>query len=158
GVILNVFHNRRWDTDIVTAKAVLTSGAIGNVQRLDLRLDQDDPDTLERGENGGLLRDLGSHVVDQALHLLGPAVAVSARMDVMDPEAGPTDVAFALTIDHHNGAHSHVSSTKTHGLESREMRLLGTEGSYTSDYRDVQIEALRAGSHPARDRSTWGYE
>jgi predicted dehydrogenase len=158
GVLLNVFHNRRFDTDVVTARGVLQSGELGTIQRLDLRLDQDDPSTLERGPEGGLLRDLGSHVVDQALHLLGPATAVSARIDTIDDAAGPTDVAFSLRIDHANGAHSHVSSTKTHGLCSRELRLLGTDGSYRSDFTDVQFEALRRGEHPSADRASWGFE
>lgn len=158
GVLLNVFHNRRFDTDIVTARTVRDSGALGTIQRLDLRLDQDDPATLERGPEGGLLRDLGSHVVDQALHLLGPAKAVTARIDTVDDAAGPTDVSFALRIDHLSGAHSHVSSSKIHGLDSRELRLLGTAGSYRSDYTDVQFEALRRSIAPATDRAAWGFE
>lgn len=158
GVLLNVFHNRRYDTDIVTARAVRDSGALGSIRRLDLRLDQNDPATLERGPEGGLLRDLGSHVVDQALNLLGPATAVSARIDTIDDAAGPTDVSFALRIDHLGGAHSHVSSSKMHGLDSRELRLLGTAGSYRSDYTDVQIDALRRGIRPSTDRAVWGYE
>lgn len=158
GLVLNVFHNRRFDTDIVTARAVRDSGALGTIQRLDLRLDQDDPGTLERGPEGGLLRDLGSHVVDQVLSLLGPAEAVTARIDIADSQAGPTDVSFALQIDHTSGAHSHVSSTKVHGLASRELRLLGSRGSYTSDYSDVQFEALMRGESPSVDRSAWGIE
>lgn len=159
GVLLNVFHNRRFDTDIVTARKVRDSGALGTIQRLDLRLDQDDPATLERGSEGGLLRDLGSHVIDQALHLLGPARTVTARIDTVDDDdAGPTDVSFALRIDHLSGAHSHVSSSKVHGLDSRELRLLGRAGSYRSEYTDVQFEALRRGLSPSTDRSTWGFE
>lgn len=158
GVLLNVFHNRRYDSDIVTAAAVIASGELGIVQRLDLRLDQDDPATLERGPSGGLLRDLGSHVIHQAVHLLGPAESVSAEIDVIDTVDGPTDVAFAIAIRHRSGAHSHVSSTKTHGLDSRELRLLGTAGSYVSDYTDVQFAALLEGRTPAQDRDAWGYE
>lgn len=158
GVLLNVFHNRRYDSDIVTALSVIASGELGTIQRLDLRLDQDDPSTLERGPEGGLLRDLGSHVIDQALHLLGPAASVSAIIDFADDELGPTDTAFAIVIRHVGGAHSHVSSSKIHRLSSRELRLLGTEGSYVSDYSDTQIDALRRGVNPAADRAAWGFE
>lgn len=158
GVILNVFHNRRFDTDIVTARAVIGSGVLGMIQRLDLRLDQDDAATLELGPAGGLLRDLGSHVVDQALHLLGPAISVTARLDTISTESGPTDVAFALRLDHESGAHSHISSSKLHGLASRELRILGTGGSYRSDFTDVQFEAIMRGERPGRDRSSWGFE
>lgn len=158
GVLLNVFHNRRLDADIVTARRILDEGSLGAVQRLDLRCDQDDPATLEAGPTGGLLRDLGSHVIDQALHLMGPAAFVSAQLDVRNLPAGPTDVAFTIAILHENGSHSHVSSSKINRLESRELRLLGEHGSYVSDYRDVQIDAIRAGRRPGDDRETWGYE
>lgn len=158
GVLLNVFHNRRFDSDIVTARAVIASRRLGTIQRLDLRLDQDDPATLERGPEGGLLRDLGSHVIDQALFLLGPAASVSAIIDYSDDEHGKTDTAFALAIRHVSGAHSHVSSSKVHRLDSRELRLLGTDGTYVSNYSDVQIDALRSGLDPSVDRATWGFE
>lgn len=158
GVLLNVFHNRRFDTDIVTARELLDVGALGTVHRLDLRCDQDDPATLEGGPVGGLLRDLGSHVIDQALHLMGPAAFVSAFIDWRELPEGRTDVSFAISIRHRSGAHSHVSSSKVNGLESRELRLLGERGSYVSDYRDVQIDAIRAGRRPTRDRARWGYE
>ncbi|WES64331.1 Gfo/Idh/MocA family oxidoreductase [Microbacter sp. GSS18] len=158
GVLLNVFHNRRFDSDIVTAKAVTASGALGRITRLDLRCDQDDRATLEAGPDGGLLRDLGSHVVDQALFLRGPARAVSAHMDWVDLPAGRTDSGFVITITHADGSHSHVSSSKINHLVSRELRLHGDRGSYASDYSDVQFEALRAGRTPAEDREHWGYE
>ena len=158
GLVLNVFHNRRYDTDIVTARAVITSGNLGHVTRLDLRCDQDDAGTFEGGPTGGLLRDLGSHVVDQALSLLGPARFVSAQLDVIETPAGTTDSGFVIAITHENGAHSHVSSSKLNHLDSRELRLHGDRGSYTSNFSDVQIEALRAGKEPAGRRHTWGYE
>lgn len=158
GVVLNVFHNRRYDSDIVTARAVIDSGALGAVTRLDLRCDQDEPATLEAGPQGGLLRDLGSHVVDQALFLRGPARCVTAQIDSRELPAGPTDTGFVLTIEHTSGAHSHVSSSKINHLASRELRLHGEKGSYTSDYSDVQIDAIRRGLRPAGARKAWGFE
>lgn len=158
GVVLNVFHNRRYDSDIVTARAVLASGELGRITRLDLRCDQDDPATLEGGPEGGLLRDLGSHVVDQALHLLGPARRVWAQMDWQNLPAGRTDTGFVITVEHESGAHSHISSSKINHLSSRELRLHGDRGSYVSDYSDVQIDALRAGRSPIGAREKWGYE
>ena len=158
GVLLNVFHNRRDDTDIVTARAVIESGELGRVGRLDLRADQDEPGSLEGGPDGGLLRDLGSHVVDQAIHLIGPAVRVTAHLDWVERPAGRTDSAFVLTIEHESGAHSHVSATKLGGVDSRELRLFGERGSYRSDYSDVQVVSVRAGDRPEGRRLDWGYE
>lgn len=157
-LLLNVFHNRRYDSDIVTARAVIESGELGRITRLDLRCDQDDPDTFEGGPTGGLLRDLGSHVVDQALFLLGPARFVTAQLDEVETAAGPTDSGFFITMEHEDGAHSHVSSSKLNRLSSRELRVHGERGSYRSDYSDVQIDALRTGLQPAGRRGEWGYE
>jgi len=158
GVLLNVFHNRRWDTDVVTARAVLASGELGSVTRLDLRFDLDDQGTLEAGPGGGLLRDLGTHVGDQALWLLGPARRVSALIDWIELPEGRTASGFVLAIEHASGAHSHVSASKLNRLISRELRLHGTGGSYVSSYDDVQTRDMFAGLRPAQARATWGYE
>ena len=158
GVLLSVFHNRRWDTDITTLRGVLDSGAVGEVWRFDSRMDQDGADTFEAGPEGGLLRDLGSHVVDQALWLLGPAERVSANLDWVDPPEGRTDAGFVITITHAGGAHSHLSASKLNHLENRELRLLGSLGSYVSSQTDVQAQAVFAGRRPAGDPDGWGYE
>lgn len=76
--MLGVFHNRRFDADVLTLRKVLESGRLGNLWRVHSRMDLDDLHTLEAGATGGLLRDLGSHVVDQMLWLLGPAKSVTA--------------------------------------------------------------------------------
>jgi predicted dehydrogenase len=158
GVILNVFHNRRWDTDIRTLRAVLDSGAVGQVARFESRFDLDQPDTLEAGPAGGLLRDLGSHLVDQALWLFGPAASVYATLDWVDLDAGRTDSGFFVTITHRNGVRSHVSATKSNRLVARELRVLGSAGSYVSQQSDVQAIAAIAGRRPADDPAAWGYE
>ena len=63
-------------------------------------MDLDEPGTLEAGPSGGLLRDLGSHLVDQMLWLLGPAVSVDAHLDMVERAEGPTDAGFTLTLRH----------------------------------------------------------
>ncbi len=72
GVPLAVFHNRRWDTDVRTLRAVLDAGELGQPWRAESRFDLAEPDTLDPGPTGGLLRDLGTHLVDQHLWLFGP--------------------------------------------------------------------------------------
>ncbi|MGZ4661770.1 MAG: Gfo/Idh/MocA family oxidoreductase [Arthrobacter sp.] len=158
GVILNVFHNRRWDTDIRTLRSVLDSGAVGQVARFESRFDLDQPETLEAGPAGGLLRDLGSHLVDQALWLFGPAASVYAALDWADLDSGRTDSGFFVTITHRSGVRSHVSATKSNRLIARELRLLGADGSYVSQQSDVQALAAIAGRRPVDDPTTWGYE
>jgi predicted dehydrogenase len=158
GVLLSVFHNRRWDTDITTLRGVLDSGSLGETWRFDSRFDLDEARTLEAGPDGGLLRDLGSHLVDQALWLFGPAQRVLAHLDWLDLPGGCTDAGFVLTISHANGVHSHLSASKVNHTVSRELRVFGSRGSYVSAQTDVQTQAIFAGSRPNDDPVTWGYE
>ena len=102
-MVLGVFHNRRFDADVLTLRKVLDSGRLGRLWRVHSRMDLDDPHTLEAGPTGGLLRDLGSHLVDQALWLLGPATTVNAQLDLVERPEGPTDASFVLTIQHASG-------------------------------------------------------
>ncbi|WP_102226621.1 Gfo/Idh/MocA family oxidoreductase [Acidimangrovimonas sediminis] len=158
GVLLGVFHNRRWDADIRTLKKVIDDGRLGPVWRLHSRMDFDDPATLEAGPTGGLLRDLGSHVVDQAMLLLGPVASVDAQLDMVDLPEGPTDAGFVLTLRHTSGQHSHISASKLNKLVCRELRAYGAAGSYVAQGTDVQAQAIFAGKRPADDLAGWGYD
>lgn len=158
GIVLGVFHNRRWDADVLTLKKVLGSGALGRLWRLHARMELDEPTTLEAGPTGGLLRDLGSHMVDQALWLLGPAIAVSAQLDMVTLPEGETDAGFVLTIIHEGGVHSHLSAGKVNRIAAKEYRAYGQGGSYVSSGTDVQAQAIFGGKRPADDRAAWGSE
>ena len=82
GVLLTVFQNRRWDADFLTLRRVVAEGGVGTVARLESRFDRWRPavaagawrERPEPEEAGGLLADLGSHLIDQALVLFGPPV------------------------------------------------------------------------------------
>lgn len=158
GVVLGVFHNRRFDTDVQTLKKVLDSGRLGRLWRIHARMEQDDPATLEAGPEGGLLRDLGSHMVDQILWLLGPAVSVHAHLDMIDLPEGPTDAGFVISIRHRGGTFSQLVSSKINGIDAKEFVAYGERGSYRSAQTDVQAQAIFAGKRPADDPAGWGYE
>ena len=144
-VVLNVFHNRRWDADIRTLAAVLARGDLGKLWRVESRFDADDPATLEAGPQGGLLRDIGSHLVDQMLWLLGPAQRVTAELEWVDLSEGRTDCGFGVVITHVSGVHSRVSSTKLNRIDERELRAYGSAGGYVARGTDVQAQAIFAG-------------
>jgi predicted dehydrogenase len=158
GVVLAVFHNRRLDADIQTLRRVLDDGRVGTLWRIHSRFDLDDPNTLEAGPFGGLLRDIGSHLVDQMLWLLGPATTVHAQLDLIDRPEGPTDAGFVLALRHESGVSSHLSSSKLNHLAVRELRAYGGAGSYVSSGTDVQAQAIFAGRRPADDLAGWGFE
>lgn len=161
GKTLTVFHNRRWDTDFVTLQSVLASGELGTTWRANFILDQDEPGTPEAGVGDGLLRDLGAHVVDQAIQALGPVARVDAHLDWVDVDRARVDVGFALGLHHVSGAHSSVSSSKLCRRTERSMIVYGSEGSYASRMRDVQADDAIAGLRPATAaaaRHEWGAE
>jgi len=158
GRLLSVFHNRRWDADIRTLAAVVGGGRLGELWRVHSRFDLDDPATLEAGPGGGLLRDLGSHLVDQMVWLLGDVRSVNAHLDWLDLPTGRTDASFCIEMEHTSGARSQVESTKVNHIEARELRAYGSAGSYQSLGTDVQAQAIFAGLRPADDLAGWGYE
>ncbi len=158
GVVLCAFHNRRFDTDVQTLKKTIEDDKLGKVWRLHSRLDFDDPASLEPGPSGGLLRDLGSHVIDQALYLLGPVTSVYAHIDEVELPQGPTNASFVLTLKHQTGATSYVSASKLNHVEIKEFVVYGSKGSYLSQMSDVQAQAIFSGQRPATNPATWGIE
>ncbi|MFI8772021.1 Gfo/Idh/MocA family oxidoreductase [Gordonia sp. NPDC062954] len=156
GVLLSVFHNRRWDTDIATVAEVLPS--LGDIWRCESRFDLDEPGSLDAGPSGGLLRDLGAHLVDQMLTLFGPAATVYGHLDVVDQPEGRTDCGFAVSLNHLSGVHSTVSASKINHVAARQWRIYGSAGSYVSDGTDVQTDQIKQGLRPADNLDSWGYE
>lgn len=158
GVRLSVFHQRRRDADVQTLKTVLDAGELGDIWRFTSGFDLDEPGSLEAGPHGGLLRDLGSHLVDQAYWLFGPVARVSAHLEWVDLPEGRTDAGFVLRLDHANGVASFVSASKLNRLVRRTLELYGANGSYVATGSDVQTRDVKAGRRPADDPSGWGYE
>ena len=158
GVTLGVYQNRRFDADLQTLAKVIRDGRLGKIWRIESRMDQDSPQTVEQGPGGGLLRDLGSHVVDQMVYLLGPVSVVDAQMDFADMPGGRTDVSFTITMRHESGAHSHLSASKLNHIDARELRAYGDKGAYLSLTTDIQAQDIFVGKRPVDDLSAWGYE
>ena len=88
GVALTVFHNRRWDSDQLTLRRLIADGSLGDVHRYESRFERWRPERREDAwrettppeEGGGVLLDLGTHLVDQALALFGPVRAVHGEV------------------------------------------------------------------------------
>lgn len=158
GLLLSVFHNRRWDADIRTLASILRAGELGELWRVHSRMDQDSFSTLERGPAGGLLRDLGSHVIDQLLWLLGPVDTVAAHLDHVESAEGITDCSFTLTLVLHSGVICHAEASKLNHIDARELRVYGASGSYHVHSYDVQAQAIFAGRRPTDDPEHWGYD
>lgn len=154
GVPLTVYQNRRWDSDYRTVLRLVEEGTLGDLRRFESRFERWDP-AREIGEaGGGTLRDFGSHLVDQALALNGPATRVYAT-------SAPGDDDFFLAIRHEAGIESLLWGSWRQGHPGPRFRVSGTTGTYVVDGvdgMDGQEAALKAGRTPASLGDRWGVE
>ena len=105
-------------------------------------------------EAGGLLYDLGSHLIDQALVLFGPATTVYAELDRRRAGVVVDDDSF-VALTHASGVRSHLWMSSVAAQAAPRMRVLGSAAAYTKYGLDVQEAALRAGARPGPG---WGEE
>ncbi|MEU3936170.1 Gfo/Idh/MocA family oxidoreductase [Streptomyces sp. NPDC029044] len=166
-LLLSVFQNRRWDNDFLTLRKLLNEGELGDVWRFESRFERWRPkpkggwrESGDPAEIGGLLFDLGSHVVDQALVLFGPAASVYAETDIRRPGAETDDDTF-IAITHTNGVRSHLYVSATTAQLGPRFRVLGSLAGYVKYCLDPQEAALRDGLRPgpgwgAEPESLWG--
>lgn len=156
GVPLTVFQNRRWDSDFLTVRRLVADDVLGAVTRFESRFERWAPRGPRAAGGGGLL-DFGSHLVDQALQLLGPATSVYAEMHLR-PDLDGRDDDFFIALTHRGGARSHLWGSWVQGAPGPRFRVTGTTGSYVVDALDGQEDALRTGRTPATEGDTWGVE
>jgi len=162
GVPLTVFHNRRWDGDFLTVARLRDEGRLGDVLRFESRFERWRPEPKpgwreapDPAEGGGVLLDLGPHLVDQALLLLGPPVRMHAEVATRRSGARTNDDAF-VALEHAGGAISHLWMSAVAAAPGPRFRVLGSRGAYVKDGLDGQEDALRGGADAAAP--SWGYE
>ncbi len=163
GLALTVFHNRRWDSDQLTLRRLLAEGALGRVHRYESRFERWRPqiradawrENTAPAEGGGVLLDLGTHLVDQALSLFGPAIEVYGEVESHRGGAGDDDVFIAIT--HPDGVRSHLWASSVAGARGPRLRVLGSEAAFVVEELDGQEDALLAGMRPD-GTVPWGVE
>ena len=161
GLFLSVFHNRRWDGDFLTVRRLIDGGELGQVWRFESRYERWRPDRKpdawrERGDPedaGGLLADLGSHLIDQAIVLFGPPVSVYAELQRRRAGAEVDDDTF-IALAHRGGVTSHLWASSAASRPGPRFRVLGSTAGYVAWGMDPQERALRSGSSPRH--AGWG--
>jgi predicted dehydrogenase len=162
---LAVYQNRRWDRDFRTIQRLLAEGALGIPHTFESRFEWWKPElgqtwksttTVDAG--GGVLLDLGPHLVDQAVQLLGPVRDVAyARLRTLRDGGAADDDAF-IELEHASGAVSRLSMGSLVGAMGPRFRLSGSKGTVSVEGLDQQEHALRAlnamPSDPGFDRDT----
>jgi predicted dehydrogenase len=149
---LSAYHIRRWDSECLTLRGLMAQGALGRVLRFESRMERWRPQPKggwkERGvaeEGGGLLYDIGSHLIDQALYLFGPVREVYAELDIRRAGVDSDDDVF-LALSHESGVRSHLWASVMAATPGARMRVMGTAGAYVKQRGDVQEAALRTGA------------
>ena len=156
GLALAPYQNRRWDSDFRTVRGLVERDALGTVTRFESRFERFDPEPGPPAAGGGTLLDFGSHLVDQALVLLGPVESVYAEFRVRD--SGLDDDVF-VALTHADGAHAHLWGSWSQGAPGSRFRVTGTEAAYeVGGPMDGQEAALLAGRTPATEGERWGEE
>lgn len=160
GRVLTVYQNRRWDTDYLTLRSVLGSSGLGEVRRFESRFEAWSPTAKggwrESGDPalaGGLLYDLGAHLIDQAVQLFGPVAAAYSEADVRRAGVGAVDDVF-VALRHAQGTRSHLWMSKVAGHFGPRLRVLGSEAAFVAYGLDPQETALRGGTAPGSEG--WG--
>ena len=154
GRVLTVFQNRRWDGDFLTVRKLLASEALGSVTRFESSFERWSPDISKAwkaqataADGGGVLFDLGTHLIDQALLLFGPATVTHAELQARRPHEKVDDDVF-LVLTHDSGVTSHLSMNMVCAQQGPRFRILGSTGAFTKHGIDPQEPYIVAGGSP----------
>jgi predicted dehydrogenase len=152
GVGVSTYFNRKWDSDSLTIKKIISEGLLGQIFRLESRFEVFRPE-LKGGwrekkdveQGGGNLLDLQPHLVSTALDWFGPAQLISASVRVI---RGGSDDDIVLTLKHESGVDSYLSASAIMGSAGPRIRLVGDKATLVIKDLDPQENLLRSGVKP----------
>lgn len=161
GVPLAVFQNRRWDGDFLTVRRIVKSGELGEVTRYESRYERFRPQVSAAAwrelaaaeEGGGLLLDLGAHLIDQALTLFGRPRRAYAEIAARRAGAQVDDDVF-VALEHAGGVRSHLWMSSIAPVGGRSLRVSGTRAGVETPGLDPQEDQLATGLRPGDEG--WG--
>ena len=166
GLQLFPFHNRRFDSDFRTIKKVIDDHALGRLVHFESNFDRWRPGLSTRAwkedsDQGGILLDIGTHLVDQTLVLFGEPAAVGAEVRRERDGDGSND-SFTIRLQYLTGFSVTLGSNLLSSLAKPRFHLRGTRGNFWKWGLDPQEDALGTlarigdgewGSEPS---SSWG--
>ncbi len=152
GSVLSVYHNRRFDGDFLTVRSLVAAGTLGPIDSMESRFEIGVPLVEawreDANEAGGPHRDLGAHLVDQALLLFGDPERVFAQLDRRRPGTEVDDSAF-VALAHRGGERSRIWTSLISPWGRPRFRLRGLLGEFVKDERDPQEARALAGGQPS---------
>ena len=163
GVLLSVYHNRRWDSTTRTGQRILASGMLGELRHASMHFDRFRPDPTGRWKEdadalGGVWMDLGPHLLDEALLYFGMPEAIQADIAGLRPGTRADDI-FQVRLrygDALRGLRVDLGASMLGAIPRPRLTLQGTRGSYAKQGLDPQEAQLKAGALPDGDAAAWG--
>ena len=159
GLRLSVFQQRRWDADHLTIRRCVDEGLLGQVMTYLARYERFRIGAPARWSDedrpgGGVLYDLGAHLIDQALCLFGVPRTVWADLLTQRPGGRAVDYAHLVLGYDTLRVLLHVGSVVR--APGARFEVHGDRGSFVKDGMDPQIAAMLAGGQPGDPG--WGTE
>ena len=146
------FQNRRWDGDFIAVRKLVASGMLGTIHHLEMHWPKYRPQP--RGvwrevadELGGILNDLGPHLIDQTLQLFGMPQTVYGHVMIHRPNC-TVDDAFRIQMEYGSGLYVLLEVDVLNGLTALRFAIRGTNGTFEKYDIDPQEDALREGLMP----------
>lgn len=156
---LTVYHNRRLDGDFLTAQKLISDGVLGRMVEFESHYDRyrnfiQDSWKESKGERNGVLFNLGSHMIDQALVLFGEPLSVTAHLRTLR-DGGQVADYYDIRLQYHQFSALLKCSYLVKEPGPRYM-IHGTLGSFLKWGIDPQEDLLKQGHLPEGD--AWGEE
>ncbi|GAB3534304.1 Gfo/Idh/MocA family oxidoreductase [Pontibacter brevis] len=159
--LLTVYQNRRWDSDFKTILKIVSENLLGEVVEYEAHFDRFrnflKPDSWKEEEapGSGLLYDLGSHLIDQALCLFGLPSEISADLRIQREDSQIID-NFHLIL-HYPSLRVILRAGMLVREQGPRYKIYGDKGSFLKYGLDVQEAALKEGQSP-KGNADWGIE
>jgi predicted dehydrogenase len=155
-----VYQNRRLDSDFLTVKKIVDAGVLGELVEVEIRYDRfngaQSPKLHKEipGPGAGIVKDLGPHLIDQAIYLFGSPEKIFADLRMTRPETQVDDYFEILCY------YPKLRVRLRGGYYFKEpvpsFQLHGKRGSFLKVRADKQETDLLAGLKPKGD--DWGKE
>jgi predicted dehydrogenase len=152
---LSVFHNRRWDSDFLTLRQVLSEGKLGRLVQVESHFDRYRPEVRSRwrevdGPGAGLWYDLAPHVLDQMIVLFGNPSSIIA--DIAKTRTGSLAPDwFHGILEWTNGLRAIVHVTALSAWQAPRWQVHGTTGTFVCWGLDCQEDQIKSGKKPGED-------
>ncbi|KAK4156187.1 hypothetical protein C8A00DRAFT_12882 [Chaetomidium leptoderma] len=174
GVILTVFHNRRFDSDFRTLHHLVSHGALGEILEADIHFDYPDPSWIsgwtkkEYKHGEGMTFGLGTHTLDQALYLFGRPASVTGFLRSNRGVDSDVDDTFTIMLQYSGKQKNLLVTVKTaivtHMKDQLRFLVRGNQGTYLKFGTCPQeSQAIAAPGQPAtspeygvEDERIWG--